>query len=169
MKVYHGGVCEIRLPDISHSKSRLDFGKAFYVTTYRKQAEKWARRKSARKRMTPIVNEYDLAPDMRGFNVKRFLHSNREWLDFVCACRDAKRVLPDVDVIIGRVANDDVFKTIDSYLNGDITKTVAIQRLRYAKPNDQIAIRTNKAIKSLLTFKKSYTLSRENNDKGVRR
>jgi hypothetical protein len=29
-------------PEISYSKAYLDFGKGFYVTTFRSQAEKWA-------------------------------------------------------------------------------------------------------------------------------
>ena len=42
MIVYHGSVCEVRIPDLAKAKGRLDFGKAFYVTSYKRQAEKWA-------------------------------------------------------------------------------------------------------------------------------
>ncbi len=48
MIVYHGSACEIRNPDVSFSKNYLDFGKGFYITTFKTQAEKWARRKADR-------------------------------------------------------------------------------------------------------------------------
>ena len=41
MIAYHGGVCEIRRPDILHSKNSVDFGPAFYLTTFQVQAEKY--------------------------------------------------------------------------------------------------------------------------------
>ena len=48
MTVYHGGILEIRNPDVTHSKKYLDFGKGFYVTSFPKQAERWAVRKAMR-------------------------------------------------------------------------------------------------------------------------
>ena len=50
MRVYHGSAVEIPQPDTTHSKRFLDFGPGFYVTTFRKQAERWARRKCDRVR-----------------------------------------------------------------------------------------------------------------------
>lgn len=46
MIVYHGTTEVIKNPDIAHSKKYLDFGKGFYLTSYKSQAEKWALRKS---------------------------------------------------------------------------------------------------------------------------
>ena len=34
MTVYHGSVVEIKSPDLKRSKRFLDFGPAFYVTTF---------------------------------------------------------------------------------------------------------------------------------------
>ena len=47
MIVYHGSSKTVRQPDILHSYRALDFGRGFYVTTVREQAERWARRKAA--------------------------------------------------------------------------------------------------------------------------
>ena len=41
MTVYHGSILEIQNPDVIHSKKYLDFGKGFYVTSIREQAERW--------------------------------------------------------------------------------------------------------------------------------
>ena len=46
MIVYHGGIDVIEKPDINHSYRPLDFGKGFYITTVKEQAEKWAKRKA---------------------------------------------------------------------------------------------------------------------------
>lgn len=48
MIVYHGSTEVIEKPDIEHSYRLLDFGRGFYVTTIKEQAERWARRESLR-------------------------------------------------------------------------------------------------------------------------
>ncbi len=158
MTVYHGSICEIKVPDVTLAKARLDFGRAFYLTSFKRQAERWARRKAARTRGTPIVTVYRLADELMDFRVKDFCEADGDWLDFVCACRAGRAVWRSFDIIRGRVANDDVFKTIDAYLKGDMTRNEALNELRYAGPNDQIAITTPLAIKALLTFRRSYVV-----------
>lgn len=55
----------------------------------------------------------------------------------------------DYDLVIGGVANDKVFNTVELYFDGLIDKKEAIKRLRYEKPNLQICFRTEKALKLL--------------------
>lgn len=160
MTVYHGSICEIQKPDVTRSKNRLDFGRAFYVTTYKRQAEKWALRKAARTLGSPIVNVYRLDENaLSQFRVKEFGASDGEWLDFVCSCRAGKSAFRSYDVIKGRVANDDVFKTVDAFIHGGMTRETALRELSYAKPNDQIAFTKAKAILELLTFVRSYRVA----------
>jgi len=45
MKVYHGSYTEITVIDLSKCELGRDFGKGFYVTKLREQAEFWAKRK----------------------------------------------------------------------------------------------------------------------------
>jgi len=40
--LYHGSNCNFDKVDISRSKDKRDFGKGFYTTTLREQAEDWA-------------------------------------------------------------------------------------------------------------------------------
>ena len=163
MTVYHGSIVEIKSPDLNHSKRFLDFGPAFYVTTFREQAEHWARRKHSRALASPapVVNVYELDDDLSAFSVLRFGGVDEAWLDFVCDCRDGNDVYSGYDVIIGRVADDDVFRTIQSYRQGDITKARAIELLRFARPNDQLALRTERIIAANLRFVKSYQVESE--------
>ena len=46
MLVYHGSCEVVEKPDVMHSFRPLDFGKGFYVTTIKEQAERWAKRKA---------------------------------------------------------------------------------------------------------------------------
>ena len=118
MRVYHGTTEEIKNPDVNHSKKYLDFGKGFYLTTYESQAKKWALRKSMRQNKEAIVNIYELKEDWDGFKVLSFEEENEKWLEFVCACRRGENLNADYDIIIGNVADDDVFKTVDMDFRG---------------------------------------------------
>ena len=163
MIVYHGSTVEMKSPDLSHTKRFLDFGPAFYVTSFSEQAEHWARRKHSRAQSSsaPVVNVYELDDDLSAFSVLRFGGVDEAWLDFVCDCRDGKDVYSPYDAIIGRVADDDVFRTIQSYRQGDITKARAIELLRFARPNDQLALRTDRIVSAKLRFVRSYQIESE--------
>ena len=162
MRVYHGSTREIRQPDTAHSKRFLDFGPGFYVTTFRSQAERWARRKCDRVReaASPILNMYELDEDFSGFEILHFDGAEAKWLDFVCDCRDGKDAA-GFDAVIGRVADDDVFRTVQSWRQGDISRERALELLKFAGPNDQIALKTERIIARNLRFLESIRLGPE--------
>ena len=152
MKVYHGSTLVIPRPDTAHSKRFLDFGPGFYVTTFRTQAERWARRKAALVGGRAIVNLYQMDEDTTGFHIKRFPDDLGEWIEFVCDCRDGKTDYQEYDLIIGKVANDKVFLVVDMYHSGIWDKARALMEIR-AYPNyDQLAFITQRAIDKLLRF-----------------
>lgn len=153
MIVYHGSIEIVRAPDVLHSFRPLDFGKGFYVTTARGQAELWARRKSAIfGKARAIVNRYEMSEDFSDLRHKTFAEDLSEWIDFVCACRDGEPVYENYDVISGKVANDKVFRVVDMYHQGIWDKARAITEIK-AYPNyDQTAFITQKAIDRLLKF-----------------
>ena len=159
MLVYHGSILEIPNPDTLHSKRFVDFGIGFYVTTFQKQAENWAFRQGMRKSASSIVNIYDMKP-LEGFRIKRFDSMNREWLRFVCDCRSGKNVYVGYDAVIGNVADDDVFKCVNMFMEGAWDENRTIQELKYYQRNDQIALLTQNIIDNALTFIKSYEVTR---------
>lgn len=164
MIVYHGTTMVLKEPDVAFSKDFLDFGKGFYVTTYQEQAERWALRKGVRKQMPSYVNIYEMADDLTSVEVLSFEKENEKWLDFVCACRRGEKIYQNYDVIIGGVADDDVFKTVDMYFRGLWGKEKALEELRYYKMNNQICIVNQEVLKQVLTFKESYEV-KEKDDK----
>lgn len=153
MIVFHGSTEIIKKPDTEHSLRPLDFGKGFYVTTVKEQAEKWARRKAAIfEKNKAIVNKYEMSDNFTSLNKKQFDDDLSEWIDFVCNCRDGKDCYKDFDVILGKVANDKVFRVVDMYHQGIWSKERAIKEMK-AYPNyDQIVFITQKAIDQLLAF-----------------
>ena len=154
MRVYHASDVSVERPDVSHSRNYLDFGKGFYVTTLRGQAQRYALRFVLRGRAA-YLNEYDLNDGLyTGFPKKEFPSYDEEWLDFVSACRKGLDESP-WEIVAGGVADDRVFRTIDLYFSGDITKGDALGRLKYERPNNQICLRSQRAIDELLTFVRS--------------
>ena len=157
MIVYHGSNMEIASPDVLHSRLKVDFGKGFYVTPLLKQAESWANR-FIRQGQPGIVTQYNLDDEALTLpRALRFDAYNEAWLDFIVACRKGNPV-PDYDIIMGGVANDRVFDTIELFFDGLIDKSVAIQRLQYQQPNHQICLKTQAMIDRYLHFMGSNVL-----------
>ena len=159
MIVYHGSAEVIKSPDVKFSKKYLDFGRGFYLTTYENQAKKWALRKGMRLEKSGIVNVYDLKDSWKDYKVLSFEKENEQWLDFVCACRRGEDLNKDYDIIIGNVANDDVFKTVDMYFRGLWDKKRVLEELRYYKMNDQICIVNQEVLEKVLVFQSSYEVN----------
>ena len=156
MILYHGSSLEVVKPDLSHSRANVDFGRGFYVTPLYEQAVKWCG-KFKRRGKDGVIScyEYDESRENE-LKILKFESYNEEWLDFILNCRTGKDST-DYDIVVGGVANDKVFNTVELFFDGLIDKTEALKRLRYEKPNLQMCFRTEKAL-SLLHFKRSEIL-----------
>lgn len=158
MILYHGSNQEIIKPNVEFSKRYLDFGRGFYLTSYQEQSEKWALRKAARLGGKPTINVYELPEDFTSYKVCSFETENELWLDFVCNCRKGELTYQQYDLVMGRVADDDVFKTIDMYFKDLWTKEKVLEELRYYQENNQFCLINQQLIESELVFLKSYTV-----------
>ncbi len=161
MIVYHGSNMIVDHPDVTHSYRDLDFGRGFYVTTVKAQAEKWARRKAgfSKECDRAILNIYDMKDDPKGFAFKDFGDDLDTWIDFVCQCRDGDEGYRAFDIIMGKVANDKVFRVVDMYHSGIWEKSRALKEIRVYPSYDQIAFITQAAVDGLLTFRSSQEVS----------
>lgn len=157
MILYHGSYIEIKKPDIVHSRSNVDFGIGFYLTPLYEQAEKWCR-KFKNKYKNGIVSVYSFDDSaFERYKTLRFDSYSEKWLDFVLKCRRGKDDT-DYRIVMGGVANDRVFNTVELYLESLIDKKEAIKRLKYEHPNYQIALRSQKVIDTCLFFERSITI-----------
>lgn len=148
MILYHGSFLEITEPALVHSRSNVDFGRGFYVTPLYEQAVKWCG-KFKRRGRDGVISRYvfdEICEDE--LKVLKFDSHSEDWLEFILNCRREKDTT-DYDLIVGGVANDRVFNTVELYFDGLIDKKEAINRLRYEKPNLQICFRTEKALRHL--------------------
>lgn len=148
MKVYHGSSVEVATPDLLHSRKQLDFGRGFYLTRMKEQAEFYTNR-FTRIGKPGIVSCYSL--DERVFCDLKCIHftsCDRQWLDFILKCR-SDRDDTDYDVASGAVANDKVFDTVRLVTMDMISVDEALKRLSFAKPSHQIALRTEAALRYL--------------------
>ena len=83
--------------------------------------------------------------------IKRFSAPDEEWLDFVSAHRNGTYTGEKYDVIIGAVANDDVYRTLQIYSTGLLTKEQALMALKVKKLFNQYVFTSNEAL-NLLKF-----------------
>lgn len=156
MILYHGSYLEISKPDLKHSRDNVDFGRGFYMTPIYEQAVKWCG-KFRRRGKEGIVSRYLFDEEnMQNLKILQFDSYSEEWLDFILNCRNGKDST-DYDVVIGGVANDKVFNTVELFFDGLIDKKEALNRLRYEKPNLQVCLRSEKAIECLV-FERSESL-----------
>ena len=157
MILFHGSKTEVKNPDIYHSRKRVDFGQGFYVTPIYEQALSLCQR-YLRIGLDAYISTYIFDEiGLKNCKVKEFDSYSDEWLDFVLNCRK-ELDKSDYDIIIGGVANDKVFDTVELFFSGMIDKSEALKRLKFAKPNLQICFRNQIIIDKYLVFKESKKL-----------
>ena len=153
MILYHGSHMAIPVPNLSLARDTTDFGKGFYTTNILLQAKKWTER-FKRRYGTGIVSVYEMNENelYKNESVLEFDSYSVEWLDYIIRCMQGQSV-NDFDLVIGGIANDDVFNTMTLFIKGYIDKSEAIKRLRHEKPNIQFCFKTQNVINKYLIYK----------------
>jgi hypothetical protein len=155
MKVFHGSFTEIESVDLSKCQSNKDFGRGFYVTKFRKQAEEWAEIIGKVNKTVGVVTEftfYELAFTEESLKTLRFCEYNDEWFDFIILNRNLENPEQkhDYDIIEGPVADDKVQRRINRYLEGEITREDFFEQLtKYPEPSHQICFCTVNSLRML--------------------
>ena len=156
MLLYHTSNVEVRTPDVLHSREHLDFGRGFYLTPLREQAEKYGQR-FLRKGEDAFLNIYEFDEELNGFSRIIFNAYDNRWLDYVTACRKGlSRII--YDIIEGGIADDQVFDTIDLYFSGVYSFEQALDQLRFKHPNRQVCITNQQILDEHLCFVESIKL-----------
>jgi hypothetical protein len=141
MLVYHGSFTEIKKPSIIVGRNTNDFGTGFYCTVIKEQAERWAKRYD-----TPKVNVYSMLID-ESLKILEFKAMTEEWLDFIIACRNGEP--HDYDIVIGAMANDQIYNFISDYIEGIITRQQFWSMAKFKYPTHQINFCTEAALKCI--------------------
>ena len=122
-------ILEISNPDLLYSRQNVDFGRGFYVTPLYEQAAKWVGRFSVSEKKESFQSIYLMKVENRELKVLEFDSYSEKWLDFILNCGSG-RDTSDYDLVVGGVANDKVFNTVELFFDGLIDKEEAIKRLR---------------------------------------
>ena len=149
MVIFHGSNLAVPEPKILSANRLLDFGQGFYTTSSLEQAKRWARRVKERKNSREqiiSVYEFDISEAEKKLNIIRFDAPNSEWLHFVTACRIGKEASHEYDIVMGPVANDNVYATIQLFETGLLSEAETIIRLKVEKIFDQILFHTEKSL-----------------------
>lgn len=117
MKLYHGSDRTVERPRADASRTNLDFGQGFYLTSHKEQAERWAKRKALRSGRILTVNVYEFDEECE-LRTKAFLENDAPWVEFVCSHRKGDDAYREFNLIIGRIADDQVFRAVDMYYRG---------------------------------------------------
>ena len=166
MVVYHGSYIEIKKIDLMKCEPRKDFGRGFYVTKIKEQAEIWAKRIGKDHGCKGVVTAfifYENAFIDGVHRVLRFGSYNDAWLDFVTLNRRKDSPLPahDYDIVEGPIANDRISHQIDNYIEEKISREKFLTMLRYEKPTHQICFCSADALLMLECKDKSIDISYE--------
>ena len=141
MTVYHGGYQPVKEPEIRIGRNTKDFGNGFYCTIIKEQAQRWAKRYD-----TKIVSIYDVCLNPK-LNILDFKEMSEKWLDFIVACRSGK--MHDYDIVIGAMADDQIYNFISDYMDGVITRDQFWVLAKFKYPTHQIAFCSEEALKCL--------------------
>ena len=110
MKIYHGGLEIVNVPEIRKPNRTLDYGSGFYTTTSFDQAKDWViRRIKENKVKTGYVNIYELdQKQTENLNCLIFDKPTDEWVDFVMKNRTQKDFNHNYDIVYGPVAYKEI-------------------------------------------------------------
>lgn len=154
--LYHGSNVFIEKIDLTRSHPDKDFGKGYYLTDIRTQAEAMSiRRVRIAGEGEPTLTVYSFdesqlhSPKLR---VKVFDKPTEEWALFVLSNREASLTgyTHDYDIVIGPIADDGVAFQLDRYTRHMITLATLVEELTYRKLNRQYYFGTERALQTLI-------------------
>lgn len=154
MELYHGTNIDFERIDIETSNPFKDFGKGFYLTDLRTQAEELAKKKARIFGGNPIVQVYELDEAVLSdpsLKVLVFEKPVKAWAEFIY--RNCSRKVPafnhPYDIVIGPIADDGVAYLLSRYEEGSFTLEELSKALEYKELNRQFFFGTQRAIQLL--------------------
>lgn len=139
MRLYHGSDIVVMHPELAKGRPYKDFGKGFYLSDNREQAQAMAKQKAAlSENALPIISTFEFSEAVMtdgSLSVLRFDTYSEEWAEFVLHNRDRKTPQPfhHYDIVYGPIADDRVVRQMRRFELGDITMEELMHELRYPK------------------------------------
>ena len=137
MILYHGSNMAIDMPDLSRSKPYKDFGRGFYLSADRFQAQRMGEQRTLiEQEGTPTITKFLFDESLlHNGELKTKIWENycEEWAQFIVMNRDMRVPQPchDYGIVYGPIADDGVTYLLRRYKAGAITFKELLQELRY--------------------------------------
>ncbi|MCL2243762.1 MAG: DUF3990 domain-containing protein [Treponema sp.] len=155
--LYHGGSSTVKTPNLILSRKYLDFGIGFYTTVNKDQAIAFAQKvmiRKEKKSQSVSIYNFDIEAAEKSLNILKFSSPDKLWLEFVHQNRSGTYTGIQYDLVIGPVANDDVFAALIVYEQGILNVEQTIEALKIKQLYSQYVFKTEKAL-SFLKFENS--------------
>ena len=162
MILYHGSNVDVKVIELAMCRPYKDFGRGFYLTVLKEQAEKMAKRVARLYGGSPIINTFELSDDFKstvGLRVLDFgSETSEKWARFVMNNRNRNyRNFADLecnfdnkyDVVIGPIADDAMAVLFRQYENGILSFENMVSGMIYKETTNQYSFHTEKAISLL--------------------
>lgn len=167
MILYHGSYCEVSKPDLSKCAAYKDFGKGFYLTSSKEQAEKFINTSLKKAKSQGVIGDSQEYGVVSAFKLSgseelkkyEFEDADANWLHCVVGHRKEGSFtgvverLQQYDIISGKIADDATNFTIIAYLAGTYgtigskeADDLCVNRLIPERLNDQYCFRTENAL-----------------------
>ncbi len=151
MILYHGSNIAIETIDLGKCRPYKDFGRGFYLTDIREQAQRMAARAVRMFDGSPEITsfEFDLDDAIRaGLKVKIVESPDREWAKFVMQNRDFNVPQPahDYDIVVGPVADDTIARLLRMFTENFIDEEQLLRELTFSKVTSQYFFHTEASI-----------------------
>ncbi|MBR6124501.1 DUF3990 domain-containing protein [Candidatus Saccharibacteria bacterium] len=168
--LYHGSYCIVQKPNLSLCNTGKDFGQGFYLTTSKKQAEKFVRtsiKKAIARKIVPqsynhgFISKFEF-DDFENLHCHVFQNADVSWLHCVAVHRKRGCIegefekWSDFDLICGKIANDQTNTVIAAYIDevygpimSERATKIALEFLEPEKLKDQWCFKTQKSIDCL--------------------
>lgn len=161
MILYHGSNCVIDTINFSLCRPYKDFGRGFYCTEIKEQAELMAKRVANIYGGIPYVTAFELDEKIyenEQLHIRVFTKPTREWAIFVLNNRDRKFIDTTslecnqdnkYDMVIGPVADDDLALLFRTFTRGLINIETLVKEMKYKRFSNQYSFHTDRVISYL--------------------
>jgi len=161
MILYHGSNTFIEKIELQRCKPFKDFGRGFYCTTIKGQAELMAKRVATIYGGIAYVTQFKLDKSIfndSGMRIRKFDGPSKEWAMFVLNNRNRSFSQSGsmesnhdnkYDFVIGPIANDDLALLFRTFTNGLIDLDALIKGMEYKKLTDQYSFHSDNSLRYL--------------------
>jgi len=154
MILYHGSNTSIEHIDLSRSNRYKDFGKAFYLSSDKQQAQNIAESRADFLGGIPIISSFlfdETLMQSCELNIKIFSHYSIEWAEFVWNNRDERQDFHHpFDIVYGPIMNDTIGFQMREYRQQHTDIHGFLEGIKYGKGETfQYAFCTQRAIEFL--------------------